>query len=184
MKLGDIDPAVVARARKIRLLVLDVDGVLTDGKLLFTNSGDEIKAFDSRDGHGIKLLQQSGVAVGIITGRSSDIVSRRAGELGIEYLFQGRGDKLTALTELLRIYAADHGALDYEEIACMGDDYPDLPVIRAVGLGMMPADGHWVLKQYAHWISSCRGGEGAVRQACDLLLLANGGFDDRLRPYL
>lgn len=184
MKLTDIDPAVIKRAQNVRLLVLDVDGVLTDGKLLFTDSGNEIKAFHSRDGHGIKMLQKTGIAVAIITGRNSDIVSRRARELGIQYLLQGREDKLAAVDELLRQGAAGRGKTDYSAIACMGDDYPDLAVIRKAGLGTTPANGHWVLQQQVHWSSSFSGGDGAVRELCDLLMLANDEFDRHLQPWL
>ena len=191
MILSDFDNALLARARQIRLLVLDVDGVLTDGKLTFTNTGDEIKSFNSQDGHGLKMLQRSGVQVAIITGRTSHIVAKRANALGIENLIQGREDKLIALEEILKILNADYGksvdngkSIDYEQIAYMGDDYPDLPVIRRVGLGSTPKNGHWVLREHSHWVSDHKGGEGAVRQLCDLLMLAQGSFEEHLQTYL
>jgi 3-deoxy-D-manno-octulosonate 8-phosphate phosphatase (KDO 8-P phosphatase) len=170
---------LMARAKKIRLLILDVDGVLSDGKLYFTNSGEEIKAFNSLDGHGIKMLQKSGVAVAIITGRTSYIVEKRAQDLGVQHLLQGREDKLNALQELL-----SHNAFTLDQIAHMGDDYPDLPLIRRVGLGLAPANAHSVIKQHSHWQSQHKGGEGAVREACDLLMTAQDSFNDALAPYL
>jgi 3-deoxy-D-manno-octulosonate 8-phosphate phosphatase (KDO 8-P phosphatase) len=178
MKLSDFPNKLVERAKKIRLLVLDVDGVLTDGKLYFTNTGDEIKAFSSLDGHGIKMLQKSGVTVAIITGRTSHILERRAEALGIEHLIQGREDKLEALEELRQTLP-----YDYEAIAHMGDDYPDLPLIRRVGLGLTVANAHWVLKQQAVWQSQFSGGNGAVREACDFIMMAQGSFDQALDAY-
>ncbi len=179
MKLSDIDTTVINRARNIRLLILDVDGVLTDGGLYFTNTGDELKAFNSLDGHGIKMLQKSGVAVAIITGRTSHIVEKRAKALGIKHLIQGREDKLTALEELRSILPIEYG-----HIAHIGDDYPDLPLIRRVGLGMSVANGHWAVKEHTHWESQFSGGHGAVREACDLIMLAQGTFEQALNEYL
>jgi len=179
MKLTDIDNAIIDRARKIKLLVLDVDGVLSDGKLFFTNSGEEIKAFNSLDGHGIKALQKSGVRVAIITGRTSHIVEKRAASLGITILIQGREDKLAALEEIRQEHS-----FDLEEIAHMGDDHPDLPLIRLLGLGLSVNNAHWLVKEHAQWVSQCNGGEGAVREACDLIMLAQGTFDQSIAPYL
>lgn len=179
MNLSDVDPIVVEKARDIKLLVLDVDGVLTDGRLYFTNSGDELKAFNSLDGHGIKMLQKSGVTVAIITGRTSHIVETRAKALGIKHLIQGREDKLAALEELRKEIP-----LEYNSIAHMGDDYPDLPLIRKLGLGLTVADGHWVIKQHADWQSQFNGGEGAVREVCDLIMLAQDNFNSALQDYL
>lgn len=179
MQLDAIDPAIIERARKIKLLVLDVDGVMSDGQLYFSNGGDEIKAFNSQDGQGIKLAQRAGITVAIITGRSSQIVANRAKNLGIEHVIQGREDKLSALEELRQTLP-----FNYSEIAHMGDDYPDLAIIRRVGLGMTVSNGHWVIRQQAHWQSQYAGGHGAVREACDLLLLAQGQFDAQLQDYL
>ncbi len=135
--MSEPDTAVIAAAQKIKLLLLDVDGVLTDGRLYYGNNGEELKAFDIQDGLGIKLLQKGGVQVGIITGRVSTLLQRRADELGISPVVQGREDKLTALGELL-------GDMDIqmEQIAFMGDDLPDLAVINRVGLGMTVANGN------------------------------------------
>ena len=170
---------VLQRAKNIRLLILDVDGVLSDGKLYFSNSGEEIKAFNSLDGHGIKMLQASGVHVAIITGRTSHIVAKRASDLGIQHLIQGREDKLNALSELLTDLNIAH-----EAIAHMGDDYPDLPIIRRVGLGLAPANAHPIIKQHCQWQSQHCGGDGAVREACDMIMSAQSTFDHALSAYL
>ena len=179
MKLSEISPSIIARARNIKLLVLDVDGVLTSGQLFFTNSGEEIKAFNSLDGHGIKMLQNSGVKVAIITGRTSQIVATRATSLGIKILIQGREDKLAALEEIRQEHA-----FKLEEIAHMGDDHPDLPLIKYSGLGISVDNAHWLVKQHAHWISQFKGGDGAVREACDLIMLAQGTFDESIKMYV
>lgn len=170
---------ILQKASKIRLLTLDVDGVLSDGKLYFSNSGEEIKAFNSLDGHGIKMLQNSGVEVAIITGRTSHIVTKRAEGLGIKHLIQGREDKLNALNELL-----ENRNLHDDEIAHIGDDYPDLPIIRRVGLGLCPVNAHPIVAHHCDWQSQYQGGDGAVREACDLLMTAQGTFDQALAQYL
>lgn len=170
---------VINRAQNIRLLVLDVDGVLTDGKLYFANNGEEMKAFNTLDGHGIKLLRKSGVEVAIITGRTSDLVARRAKDLGIVQLVQGREDKLTALGELL-----EKNTVDLEAVAFMGDDYPDLTVMRRVGLALTVAGALPIMQENAHWQSHRRGGEGAVREACDLIMQAQGTYEAALAKYL
>ncbi len=174
-----INPDIIALAKNIRLLVLDVDGVLSDGKLYFSNSGDEIKAFHSLDGHGIKVLQKYGIQVAIITGRTSGIVQKRAQDLGISLLMQGREDKRMALNELLK-----KNQVELEHIAYMGDDLPDLAAIRCVGLGMTPANAHTIVKQHSQWHSQYNGGEGAVREACDFILYAHGLLDQSIAPYL
>lgn len=166
-------------ARKIRLLVLDVDGVLTDGRLYYGNSGEELKAFHIQDGLGIKLLQRQGIEVAIITGRTSALLERRTRELGIERVIQGREDKLTALEELRRQHP-----LPLEAIAYMGDDLPDLAAIRTVGLGMTVANGSTTVARHARWQSSRKGGEGAVREAAEFILDAQGKLDDAVEPYL
>ncbi|TQV80177.1 3-deoxy-manno-octulosonate-8-phosphatase KdsC [Exilibacterium tricleocarpae] len=170
---------IAERARNIRLLLLDVDGVMTDGKLYFGNDGTELKAFNILDGHGIKMLQKTGVKVGIITGRKSELVARRAANLGIELLVQGREDKLAALHELI-----DDTAITLEQIAFMGDDYPDLAVIRRVGLGLTVANAHPVVRRHAAWQSENSGGEGAVREACDMIMQAQNTFEQALAEYL
>lgn len=171
--------AVIDKARQVRLLLLDVDGVMTDGRLYFGNNGSELKAFNILDGHGIKMLQASGVQVGIITGRRSELVAGRAKNLGIEILVQGREDKLAALQEIIA-----GREITLQQTAFMGDDYPDLPPLRRVGLALTVANAHPVVAAQAHWQSSKRGGEGAVREACDMIMQAQGSFDAALAKYL
>ena len=171
-------------ARKIRWLVLDVDGVLTDGRLYFGNQGEEYKSFNTLDGQGIKALQKAGVTVGIITGRTSNLVAKRAQDLGISLLIQGREDKWQALEELLAQAAIRNEAPALNEIAFMGDDWPDLSVMTCVGLALTVANAHFSVVQHAHWQSQARGGEGAVREACDLIMQAQGTFESTLAHYL
>lgn len=173
-----VPSAVIESAKKIKLLLLDVDGVLTDGHLYYGNSGEEMKAFNIQDGLGIKLLQQGNVQVGIITGRVSALLQRRADELGINPVVQGREDKLTALNELLQDMD-----INLDEIAFMGDDLPDLAVIRRVGLGITPANGSSTLAQQAHWQTSRRGGDGAVREVAEMILGAQGTLDSIVAAY-
>lgn len=167
------------RAQKIKLLLLDVDGVLTDGKLYFSNAGEELKAFHIHDGHGIKQLQNSGVKVGIITGRESQLVANRARELNVGILIQKSPDKLTSLQTVAR-----QEGLELQQIAFMGDDYPDLPAIGAVGLSLTVANAHPELCARCDWQSSRNGGEGAVREACDLLMRAQGSYQSALDKFL
>ncbi|MCX2780785.1 KdsC family phosphatase [Microbulbifer thermotolerans] len=165
--------------KKVRWLVLDVDGVLTDGKLSFDSSGNELKSFNTLDGHGIKMLQKSGVRVVIITGRRSTVVERRAHELGIEKLIQGREDKFSALQEL---FTDEPCCL--ENIAYMGDDYPDLLVMTRIGCPISVPNAAPPVRERALWITQARGGEGAVREVCDRIMQAQGTFDAALAPYL
>lgn len=174
-----MDAQLQARAQRIQLLLLDVDGVLTDGRLYFSNSGEELKAFCTLDGQGIKLLQSTGVKVGIITGRQSQLVAKRAQDLGVELLIQGREDKWQALEEVLQ-----DQPMALEQIAFMGDDWPDLTIMTRVGLALASANAHPSVAERAHWQSTRTGGEGAVREACDLLLKAQGHFDRLLASYL
>lgn len=174
-----ISPEFKVRASRIKLLLLDVDGVLTDGRLYFSNLGDEYKAFSTLDGHGIKMLQKTGVKVGLITGRTSNLVAKRASDLGIKILMQGREDKWDALQEIL----LEH-PMELNEIAFMGDDWPDLTIMCRVGLALTPANGHFSVVERAHWQSSLRGGEGAVREACDLIMHSQNTFDSILKSYL
>ena len=170
--------SVLKAAQKIKLLLLDVDGVLTDGRLYYGNAGEELKAFDIQDGLGIKLLQRGGINVGIITGRSSDLVKRRAKELSIDPVVQGREDKLTALNQLL-----ENMNIDLEEIAFVGDDLPDLAVIRRVGLGITPANGNHILASQALWQTKRSGGNGAVREIAELILHAQDKLESLLASY-
>lgn len=167
------------KAKRIRLLMLDVDGVLTDGRLFFAESGEALKVFNTLDGHGIKLLQRTGIEVGIITGRNSPMVAQRAKDLGVAILQQGREDKLNALNELL----VDRHT-EFDRIAFMGDDYPDLSVMTRVGLALAPSSAHPEVKRRAHWCSEARGGEGAVREACDWIMQAQQTYQQALQHYL
>ena len=172
------DKAVIEAAKQIKLLLVDVDGVLTDGRLYYGNNGEELKAFDIQDGLGIKLLQRSGVQVGIITGRVSALLQRRADELGMEPVVQGREDKLTALNELLQ-----NMSIELNEIAFIGDDLPDLAVINRVGLGITVANGNAAVAAKAKWQTSRCGGSGAVREAAEMILAAQGKLDRALAAY-
>jgi 3-deoxy-D-manno-octulosonate 8-phosphate phosphatase (KDO 8-P phosphatase) len=156
-----------AATRAITLLALDVDGVLTDGQVIYGNHSEEYKAFNIKDGLGIKLCQQAGIEVALITGRSSAIVARRAAELGIQHVIQGREDKLTALKELLTITERDR-----EQCAYMGDDLPDRAAIQYAGIGACPADAVGDVKTCAVWHAKRKGGDGAVREFIEALLHA------------
>lgn len=156
-----------SHASALRLLALDVDGVLTDGRLYYGNDGEELKAFNIKDGLGIKLLQRAGVQVALITGRRSRIVERRAAELGIERVVQGREDKRRALEEL-----CEELGLSLSVCAYMGDDLPDLGALRAAAIGLAPADAADAVAAAADWQSRFNGGAGAVREACEQLLHA------------
>ena len=173
-----VPSSVIKAAKKIKLLLLDVDGVLTDGRLYYGNNGEEMKAFNIQDGLGIKLLQRAEVQVGIITGRVSNLVERRATELGIHPVVQGREDKLTALQELMQTMD-----INLDEIAFVGDDLPDLAVIRRVGLGITPANGNSALSSQAHWQTSKRGGDGAVREVAEMILYAQNKLPTILAAY-
>lgn len=167
------------KAQPIKLVAFDIDGIMTDGRLYFTSLGDEIKAFNVKDGLGLNLLRKSGVEVAIITGRTSELVNRRARDLKIGKLIQGREDKKIALLELMQ-----QENLAAEQIAYMGDDLPDLPAIRHAGLGVTVADALPIVKQHADLITEAKGGDGAVREFCDWLLQAQGNLDKVLEPYL
>jgi len=167
------------RAALIRLAIFDVDGVLTDGRLYFMPDGTEFKSFNTLDGHGIKMLIASGVQVAIISGRNSPLVERRAANLGIEHLIQGREDKLTALDELRQRLP-----VSMEQIAFLGDDLPDLPVMRRVGLGMAVASADPFVREHAHGVTLACGGQGAAREFCELIMRAQGTIDQARAPYL
>jgi 3-deoxy-D-manno-octulosonate 8-phosphate phosphatase (KDO 8-P phosphatase) len=167
------------RAQRIKLAIFDVDGVLTDGRLYFLTDGSEFKTFNTLDGHGIKMLMKSGVRTAIITGRTTPVVERRARDLGIPHLYQGREDKLAVLDELL----AELG-LHYEQVAYLGDDLPDLPVIRRVGLGMAVASADPFVREHAHGVTRARGGEGAAREFCELIMGAQGSLEAAQSAYL
>ncbi len=167
------------RAAEVKLVVFDVDGVLTDGRLIMGDDGQEYKAFNSRDGHGLRMLQDSGVGVAIVTGRVSKVVEQRTRELGIEHVYQGRRDKLPALRELL-----DTMNLTSDAVAYVGDDVVDLPVMRRVGLAVAVGDAHAYVKRHAHWVTAAHGGRGAAREVCELVMEAHGTLEASLRRYV
>lgn len=164
--------------KKLKLLLLDVDGVMTDGRIIYDNDGNEIKAFDVKDGHGLKLVQRAGIQVGIITGRQSTIVDRRAAELGIELVYQGAKDKRLPFRKILQKLALEPG-----EVAYAGDDLVDLPVMRQVGFAATVADAMDEVKAAAHLVTRRAGGRGAVREICDHLLKASGRWSAVTRRY-
>jgi 3-deoxy-D-manno-octulosonate 8-phosphate phosphatase (KDO 8-P phosphatase) len=173
------DPAeAIERARRVALVVCDVDGVLTDGRLYIGAQGEAMKAFDVRDGHGIKLLREAGIEVAILTARSSEIVARRAAELGLTRVLQGQSDKAAGFARL----QADTG-IAADRCAYIGDDWPDLPCLARAGLAATVADGCDEARAIAHWISAAPGGRGAVRQLAEFILRAQGRFDDLLRKH-
>ncbi len=160
------------QSKGIRMLILDVDGVLTRGDIIINDQGEQLKAFHVRDGHGIKLLQRSGIEVAILTGRTSQVVSHRAKELGIRYIIQGalrKGEAVQALCE--------QSGIPSDCCAYMGDDVIDLPAMAYCRLAFTPADAHLAVSKKADWVSGCLGGQGAVRQACEGLIIANEAWD-------
>lgn len=170
---------VSAKARNIRLVVFDVDGVLTDGTLYLSDSGEEMKGFNTLDGHGMKMLKATGVELAIITGRKSRCVELRAENLGISLLYQGTEAKLAAFQELLAKLE-----LTPETAAFMGDEVVDLPAMRRAGLALTVPGAPPVVKQYAHYVTRLPGGKGAVREVCELIMLAQGTLDTQLARYL
>lgn len=164
--------ALHAIARRLRLVVFDVDGVLTDGRLYYGPGGESLKVFNVRDGHGMKALQRAGIEVAIITGRNSEMTAARMRDLGVTRFVQGREDKGVALVEMLAEsgYAAD-------ETAYMGDDVVDIAAMRQVALALTVQDAHPDVIPHAHWRARNPGGRGAVREACDLILAARGAED-------
>lgn len=157
------------KAAKVKLLLLDVDGVLTDGQIIYGSGSHELKAFDVKDGHGLKLLQRAGIEIGIITGRESEVVARRASELGVTYLYQGAKDKLVPYGEILQ-----QSGLSDEEIAYVGDDLIDLPILCRVGFSATVSDAVDEVRERVDYVASRAGGRGAVREVCDFLLRAQG----------
>lgn len=168
----------LAKAKEVRLLLLDVDGVLTDGSLLYTDSTAESKSFNTQDGFGLRLLLDSGIDVGIITARKSEVVARRAKELKMTYVYQGMGNKNQAFKDILK----SSGYKPYE-IAYMGDDWLDLVLLTQVGLAIAPANGVDEVKEVAHFVTARTGGAGAVRDACNLILEAKNLTQQLLQSY-
>ncbi len=167
------------KAKPIRLLIVDIDGVLTDGGLQFDNRGEEYKTFNSLDGHGIRMLLDCGIEVAVITGRQSKIVNHRMGDLGVKHIYQGNRDKLPAFEQLL----ADTGN-EASQTAYVGDDLPDLPIMRRVGFAIAVQNAHGFVKQHCDWVTTARGGHGAVREVTDFILHAQGLLEDLQNGYL
>jgi len=167
------------KASQIRLAIFDVDGVLTDGSLFIGDDGQEYKAFNSKDGLGMSLLQQSGVQIAIITARSSEVVKIRMQTLGVKLVFQGRKNKISAYEELKQ----QTGFTD-AQIAYVGDDLIDLPVMRQVGLAIAVKDAHPLVTQHAHWQTPSMGGRGAARDVSEMILQAQGTFESSLTTFL
>lgn len=171
-------PDIRERAAKIQLLIFDVDGVLTDGSLYLGDDGQEYKAFHVRDGQGMVMLRESGVRLAVITGRSSRVVQVRMESLGVADIYQGCKEKLPAYEELKqRLALAD------AQIAYVGDDVVDLPIMRRVGLAVAVGDAHALVRQQAHWCTQANGGRGAAREVCELILDAQGNLERSLEPY-
>ena len=170
---------ILEKAAQIKLVIFDVDGVLTDGGLFFGDDGQEYKAFYSRDGLGIKMLQRTGVEVGVITARESQVVIHRMQNLGIEHLSQGRLDKISAYQDMIEKLGVTHSQTAY-----VGDDVVDLPVMQQAGLAVAVADAHPFVKQHAHWTTQHGGGRGAARDVCELILQAQGNLEAQLNAFL
>ena len=170
---------ILTRASRVRLLILDIDGVLTDGSLFFDAKGGTLKVFNVQDGHGIKMAQRGGIEVALVSGRRSDAAFHRARELNINRFYEGVRDKVAILEELLAALN-----LTAQQVAAVGDDLVDLPLFHRVGLGVAVADAVPEAKVAAHWITSLPGGRGAVREVCDLILKARGLWEEILRTWM
>lgn len=175
----DVTTEIRERASKIRLVAFDVDGILTDGRLILGDKGEEFKAFYTQDGQGLVMLLNAGFELAIITGRKSPVVVQRMQELGIKHVYQGISDKLSVFEKILE----DLG-LTADQAAYMGDDLPDLPVIKFVSLGITVADAHPFVQQHADLQTQKRGGRGAVREVCDLIMDAQGLLEPLHKKYL
>ena len=170
---------LINKAKHIRLAIFDVDGVLTPGRLSYSPEGIEYKDFHVHDGQGIKLLKKSGVLTGIITTCRSDIVKRRMQDLNIDHVYQGHTDKLPPYEELKnKLHLQDH------EIAYVGDDLPDLPILTRVGLAVTVANAPHIMKEHVHWVTKAKGGRGAAREVCDFIMQAQGTYQSILSAYL
>ena len=169
---------IIEKAASIRLVIFDVDGVLTDGSIFIGDDGEEYKAFFSRDGLGMAMLQKTGVKIGIITGRTSQVVLHRMQSLGIEHIFQGQSDKIPAFEQLCRDLD-----IDPKHVAYVGDDIVDLPVMRQVGLAVSVGDAHPLVVKHSHWQTHSGGGRGAAREVCELIMEAQNSLGGQLARY-
>ena len=170
--------ALLARGAGVKILLLDVDGVLTDGGLLYSESGETLKRFNTLDGHGLKMLQRAGITPAVVTGRDSEPLRARLQALGITQARYGIDDKLPAAQSIL-----DSLGLEWNQACAMGDDWPDWPMMHQAALSCAPANAHAEIRSRAHWLSQVQGGHGAVREVCDLLLVANGHYGALMRHY-
>lgn len=171
--------AALGKAKEIKTLLLDVDGVLTDGSLIYSHEGQESKAFNTQDGFGLRLLREAGLELGVITARSSEAVARRCANLKMRYVYQGADSKLTAYQEILK----QSGCRPFE-VAYMGDDWLDLVLLTRVGLSVAPANAVAEVRAMAHYTTENSGGKGAVRELCNLILEAKGRYQELLQSYM
>jgi 3-deoxy-D-manno-octulosonate 8-phosphate phosphatase (KDO 8-P phosphatase) len=172
-------PEALERARQVRLMIFDVDGVLTDGRLWFGASGEQLKCFDAHDGHGIRMLALSGVPAALLSGRASPAVASRAAELGIERVLQGIDDKLKACKSMMESLQ-----LPFEKIGFMGDELVDLPVLTRCGLACAPREAPEAVRSRVHYVAAAPAGRGAVREVCELVMRAQGSLESALAAYL
>ena len=175
----EIPQDVIDRAKKISLVIFDVDGVLTDGSLFIGDDGQEYKAFNSRDGHGIKMMIRNGVDAAIITGRTSKVVEHRIADLGIKHVRQGCADKLPVFEEMIKQLG-----LSSEQSAFIGDDIVDLPIMLRAGLAIATSDAHPMVKHHSHWITPSAGGRGAGRDLAEMMMYAQGTYEEEMLRYL
>lgn len=169
---------ILAKAKDIKLVIFDVDGVLTDGSIIIDNDGQEYKAFHSRDGHGMRLLQYTGVEIAIITGRTSKVVEHRMNNLGITHVFQGQQVKLPVFEKLI-----EQLKLTPEQCAYVGDDWVDLAIMSRVGLAIAVQDAAPLIKKHAHWITPSGGGKGAAREVCELIMEGQDSLQDQIERH-
>ena len=172
-------PELLLQAQNIKVLFLDVDGVLTDGGLLYSDSGETLKRFNTLDGHGLKMLQKAGITPAVITGRDSEPLRTRLAALGITHVHYGIEDKRPAAEQTLQALG-----LRWDQAAAMGDDWPDLPMMRPCAFAAAPANAHAEVLARSNFVSRLQGGHGAVREVCDLLMVASGRYADLLGAYL
>ena len=176
--MADITPTILERTKDIKLVIFDVDGVLTDGSIIIGDDGQEYKAFHSRDGHGMKLLQYTGVEIGIITGRTSTVVEHRMTSLGINFVYQGQQVKMPAFNNML-----EQLDLKPEQCAYVGDDWVDLAIMAKVGLAIAVQDAAPLVKEKAHWVTNAKGGKGAAREVCELIMEGQGTLQDQIERH-
>ena len=179
MVLQTLNAELLSRFKNIKMLVLDVDGVMTDGGLTIGDDGQEYKTFHAHDGLGMKLLKATGVELAIITGRTSNVVKKRAESTGVSHFYQGAEDKLEAFNDLV-----SKSGLQANQCAFMGDDVVDLPPMLKCGLALAVPDSPALVLKYAHFVTSKAGGRGAVREVCELIMQAQGSFDVQMERFL